>query len=578
VTKPLSKVVRPAISVVLCAGTTLGIAAVFSAPASAAPRAANRASLTATETDWMPTATKSLTPANATLLGSTPASTPVTVRVALELRNQAALQSLIATGSAELSPSQFASEYGPTAASVSAVESYLTSMGFSGVTVTSNNLLVSANGTAGEAESAFDTSLDDFAQGGSTVYANVTGASVPATLGSVVGSVLGLNDIVGVRLPLVTAPGDSPAGTSVSVPQYDVSYTPNQFPSIYGATSATPTGSKTQIAIIAEGNLTQVVTDLRLEEKANNLPQVPVTIVPTGIASTDTSGMDEWDLDTQISTGMANTVKRLYLYDATSLTDSDLALAFNAFAAQDVAKAGSASLGECEVLPYLDGAMLADDEAFAEAAAQGQSFFASSGDTGASCAVESTNGVPDSGPPMVNYPASSPYVTAVGGTSLFTNSNDSYDTEIAWNAGGGGTSLFESAPFWQEGVVPGASVGKGVPDLAMDADPYSGATIFIDGAETAGIGGTSLSSPLSLGVWARLESGHANKLGMASVAVYDTYNAGTCTATAAENICTTPAFHDITVGSNGAYAATPGWDYTTGVGSWDIQEAEQLIK
>lgn len=148
----------------------------------------------------------------------------------------------------------------------------------------------------------------------------------------------------------------------------------------------TATGSKTNIAIFAEGDLSGVVKDLRTEEAAYHLPQVPYSIVPVGLASPDTSGADEWDLDMQYSTGMAGTVAHLYIYDTTSLTDSDIALEFSRFASQDVAKAGSASFGECETFPYLDGSMLADDEVFAEAAAQGQTVFASTGDTGGACA------------------------------------------------------------------------------------------------------------------------------------------------------------------------------------------------
>lgn len=530
-----------------------------------------------TAAGWAPTATQALPLTDATSLGAAPASQSITVRAVLNLRNQSALDSLIDEGGSALTPAQFLASYGPTSAQVSAVESYLQGEGFSDFSVTSNNLIVSATGTVGDAESAFDTSIGSFEQDGAQVFANTTGANVPTSLATTVGAVLGLNDIDGMHSTLKTTADTSPS-ISTGVPQYPASYTPNQFPGIYGATSATPTGSKTSIAIIAEGDLTQVVNDLRLEEAANGLPKVAVTIVPTGIASPDTSGMDEWDMDTQVSTGMADKVKELYLYDATSLTDSDLALAFSDFASQDKAQAGSASLGECETLPYLDGSMLADDESFAEAAAQGQSFFASSGDTGASCAVTDTNGVPDSGPPDVNYPASSPYVTAVGGTTLLTNSNGSYDEEIAWNSGGGGVSVWETAPYWQDGIVPGSDAGKGVPDIAMDADPYSGVTLFIDGTETEGYGGTSLSSPLALGVWARLESGHSNDLGMASRDLYATYSAGTCTELEVTDYCTTPAFNDITLGTNGAYTAGPGWDYTTGLGSFDIESAEQLIK
>ena len=231
--------------------------------------------------------------------------------------------------------------------------------------------------------------------------------------------------------------------------------------------------------------MTQSVKDLREFETQYSLPEVPVSIVYAGIRSADTSGLTEWDLDTQYATGIANQVSRLYYYVATSLTDSDLGLAINKTVSQNKVKAFNMSLGECEFYPYLDGAMLLDDEMFGEAALQGITAFVSSDDNGSACPEEATNGVPLSGPPDTSYPASSPYVVAVGGTNLFTNTNYTYDYEVAWEASGGGPSYFETPPFWQSytgsgtlPIVPSAAVNsevgcpmgcRGVPDVAMCA-------------------------------------------------------------------------------------------------------------
>ncbi len=113
-----------------------------------------------------------------------------------------------------------------------------------------------------------------------------------------------------------------------------------------------------------------MVKDLRTYEQTYNLPQVPVTIVNAGVASPDTSGAEEWDLDSQVSTGIAQQVSHLYFYAATSLTDSDLALAINKAVSQNKVKAFNMSFGECEFSPYIDGAMLIDDQIFGEAALQ----------------------------------------------------------------------------------------------------------------------------------------------------------------------------------------------------------------
>jgi len=96
----------------------------------------------------------------------------------------------------------------------------------------------------------------------------------------------------------------------------------------------------------------------------------------------------------------------------------------------------------------------------------------------------------------------------------------------------------------------------------MDADPNSGANVYVGGTPT-GIGGTSLSSPLMLGVWARLESAGGNGLGFAGPRLYGASG--------------TSAFHDIILGDTGPYPATPGYDFATGVGTVDVGAAVSTI-
>jgi len=258
---------------------------------------------------------------------------------------------------------------------------------------------------------------------------------VPASLAGIVVAVLGLNNAAQMTTPIHVQPTATAATPAVHF------YAPQNYWTVYDV-GTTPTGSKTTVAVFAEGDLTQVLKDLRVAEQANGLPQVPVQVIPVGLASPDTAGADEWDLDTQFSTGMAGTVKKLLIYDATSMSDSDIALMFNRFAAQNLAKAGNASFGLCETLAFLDGSMLADDNVFLEAAAQGQTVFASTGDSGSACGVSgAANGVPLSGAAgMVGYPASSPYVVAVGATTLTTDASYNYIAEVGWDAGGGGIS------------------------------------------------------------------------------------------------------------------------------------------
>ena len=529
------------------------------------------------QTLWTSTATRGISVTqleSAADYGPLPGDQAMTVRVALKLQNQAALAAYIrnindptnALYGQSLTPAQFAAAYAPNSAQVQQVVSYLEGAGFTNVTVEPNHLLISADATVAQASAAFNTPIEQFAQFGNLVYGNTAPAQVPASLSAIVGAVLGLNTIGQMKPTIITK-------STGSAPQYAVSYTPQNFWQIYSANDV-PAAAKASIAVIAEGDLSGVLQDFKAAETSWGFPAFPVTVVPVGLASTDTSGADEWDLDTQYSTGMAGgLVKHLYLYDATSMTDSDLALAFSRWVTDDKARAANASFGECEAFPYIDGSMLVDDEVFAEAAAQGQTLFSSTGDTGSFCPVGvGTNGVP-AGVPLVNYPAASQYATAVGGTTLLTNADGSYDTEIAWYAGGGGISQFEYSPYWQTAanVPSSAASSRGIPDIAMDADPESGANVYVNGA-WEGVGGTSLSSPLAMGVWARMISANP-RLGFAPITYYSLYDGTGVLGSYPEG-----GFHDILVGANGLYTALPGWDYTTGLGTLWVDQLYNDLK
>ncbi|MGH8539749.1 MAG: PKD domain-containing protein, partial [Stenotrophobium sp.] len=344
----------------------------------------------------------------------------------------------------------------------------------------------------------------------------------------------------------------------------------------------TPEGANTTVAIISGGtDLSQVILDLRQAEKDFNLPFVPVSIEQVDpVPNPQTPGNDdEWDLDSQSSSGIAGNVKQIIFYNGTALDDA-ITLGANKFATDNTAKALNISIGGCESVNFALGTVATDDQAFMQAASQGQTVFVSAGDAGAACGVVINLATPQGGvPQQVEYPASSPYVVAVGGTSLFTDADFNYATETAWNAGGGGNSLFETAPSWQAGagVLGAIATLRGVPDVSMNAGfNLSPAAAFYSAADTVVAGrheaviGTSLSSPLSMGVWARLQSAHCNQFGFAAPMFYALDTAGGPGSTA-------KGFTDILVGTNGGYVATPGWDYTTGFGSFDISAVNQAL-
>ncbi|MBV8353929.1 MAG: S8/S53 family peptidase, partial [Candidatus Eremiobacteraeota bacterium] len=528
---------------------------------------------------WSATATQATLPANASDNGALSPSQPVTVRLGLQLRNVDQLNSLVASGQ-QVDPGSFTASYGPTSDQVSAVSNYLVSQGFTNVTVEPNNLVISATGTAANASQAFNTTLHGFTANGANVFANVSPAYVPASLGGVVVAVLGLNNIQMMKpKPLQQPTPCQFEGVSTPSQACLRFYDPATFQIAYDAGSTTD-AHDTAIAIMTEGNVSQSISDFRLNEQQFGLQQVPINQIQVGLASPDTSGDGEWTLDMTYSSGIANRVKEIDLYTTTSLNDSDITLMYSRWVTDHRAAIGNSSFGGCEFGPYLDGSMLIDDELFLQGAAQGQTMFASSGDSGSFCGVAaSANGVP-AGAPFVEYPAASPYTVAVGGTDLFSNADGTYKGEQSWEAGGGGLSQFEYSPYWEQTEQPvsqNVSSMRGVPDVAMDAAIETGALLWggsaVNGSCTPCVtGGTSLASPLSAGTYARFQTAHGNHLGFAPVLFYKNYTEHAAGAANTGPPAWEPwgGFHDIITGANGAYTALPGYDYTTGLGSFDI--------
>lgn len=384
---------------------------------------------------------------------------------------------------------------------------------------------------------------------GITYTATTASAVLPAAFAGQVAGVTGLSDLGRLRLTrTATRAAASPSATS-----FPTTFGPKELAGFYDAPSTAP-GTGQQVGVIAEGDLTQVTKDLRTFESTFGLPQVPVTTVGPG--SSDTTGADEYDLDTQYSTGEAPGVSGLTVYDGKSLSNPDILSTINSWVTANSTRQASFSAGECEVLAAATGFTTSLDQTLKQAAAQGQSLFVSSGDTGSFCgALVGVNGVPV-GIPSVEYPASSPYAVGVGGTTV-VGSNPVPGVsprEIAWYAGGGGISYTEPKPAYQTSPVPAR---RGVPDVALDADPTTGYKVIVNGTQQI-IGGTSASAPAWQGYWARAQGARGGALGFASPRLY-----GAAT--------TNPAgFHDVTVGGNGLFAATPGYDYVTGLGTPDV--------
>jgi kumamolisin len=198
-------------------------------------------------------------------------------------------------------------------------------------------------------------------------------------------------------------------------------------------------------------------------------------------------------------------------------------------------------------------AMTALDAACQSAAALGITITVAAGDNGSTDGLTGNN---------VDFPASSPHVLACGGTKLDAN-GATIVSEVVWNelanndgATGGGVSNVFPLPSWQAIAnvpAPGVSTGgRGVPDVAGDADPNTGYQVRVDGENTV-FGGTSAVAPLWAALVAVANQQLGTQVGFIQPAIYAAKAAA--------------AFHDITQGNNGAFSAGPGWDACTGLGS-----------
>lgn len=552
-------------------------------------------------TPWVSTATKAFHFTSAARpLGGLAADRPLHVSLALAPRDQGAVdravKAMYTPGSARfhrfITPAQWNARYAPTTASVAKVTSYLRHAGMRNLQVSGNRLLVSADTTVGRAERAFHTSLSSFLINGARRFANTTPAMVPPALGHVVQAVTGLNNLPlnHIKPQLAKHAGSPQAGA----PDPEAGLYPAQFNNTY-LSKGTHNGSKTRIAIMTQGDTKGVISALRYAEAKEHQRRVPVTVVPTGPQSTDPSGADEFDMDTQVSTMVPGGVKHLYLYSIGSLVSTNLLAGIEDFVSQNVAQAMSASIGGCDLNAYLDGSMESTDVALQEGALQGQTFFASSGDNGAGCGYIIAVGVP-TGFPEANWPCDGEYVVCVGGTSLLTDAQGNRISELGWAGSGGGFSVVANPGFWTQRTDPAyeaglVSGGRATPDIALDGDPnfFTPVKVYV-GKTLSYVGGTSLSSPMMLGFWARLESGHRNLLGFAAPGLYGLYdkvNPGLSVTAPLEPITVivpspapkpVPAFTDILIGDNGPYPCLPGYDLVTGVGAPNVAAINKALK
>jgi subtilase family serine protease len=318
-------------------------------------------------------------------------------------------------------------------------------------------------------------------------------------------------------------------------------YSPSQIRSAYGLAGIANEGAGEIIGIVDAYNNPDAASDLKTFDTHFGLPACTVAngcfkvIYATGSKPANNSGWaGESSLDIEYSHAMAPQAK-IILGEAASASTSAL------LKAVDVAVKNGATVVSMSWSGGETSSELSNDSHFSGA---GVIFCASSGDSGHG----------------VGYPAASPYVVAVGGTTLEVSAGGAWLSETAWSGSGGGESAYESRPSYQTGYQ--TSTKRGVPDVAWDANPNTGVAVYSKYGFSGWVevGGTSVGSPSWAGLFAVVQSSR--------VAVTKSLLAQPQTLLYPDS---ETDYHDITSGTNGSCGtlckAVPGYDFVTGLGS-----------
>jgi kumamolisin len=438
---------------------------------------------------------------------------------------------------------------------VALVRETLTGMGMRVTSVDAPTRRLKVVGTIAQLQDAFGTTLENVESthpktGERATHRHRTGAlSVPASLDGVVQAVLGLDDRPQARAHIVFADPKAVA----------TSYTPVELGTIYNFPADTDGEGQTLAIVELGGGFDTADLDTYFNGLGIATPSVEAVSVngANNQPGQDPSGADgEVMLDIEVAGALAPQAKFL-VYFAPNTDAGFLDAIADAAHAHPTPTAISISWGESED-SWTPQARTALDDAIADAVALGVTVAAAAGDSGSS-------DTPGGGAtPHVDFPASSPHALACGGTTLRADTSSGVvSSETVWNDGadgatGGGVSDVFPLPQWQKTAIDGTTSGRGVPDVAGDADPRTGYRVRVDGTDTV-IGGTSAVAPLWAALACRLSEALGEGLGLLQPMLYADARPGKAA----------PGFRDITDGDNGAYQATSGWDPCTGLGSPD---------
>lgn len=533
-----------------------------------------------------------------------------------------------------LTPEQFAARFGVADSDIAKVQTWLERQGFTIDSVARSRNAIHFSGSVRQVEAAFATEMHAYQVNGARHFAPSTQLSVPAAIAPTVLAIRNLNDFrptphVVYRKNMRARPNFT-SGLSG-----EVFFAPGDITTAYNIKpvySSGFTGAGQKIAIVGQSAVT--VSDIENFQSAAGLAVKDPTLVlmpGTGTSTFSSGDESESDLDLEWSGAIATGAEIEFVYTGSNQN-------FGAFDAiqyavdEKLAPIISSSYGECEA--YLGGSTL--ESTFQQATAQGQTIVAASGDDGSTdCFIDTSTNPPQSQQQAlaVDYPASSPYVTGMGGTEISSANSDyltsgtaywegssgsdviasalQYIPEVAWNddlnncgqsnclsASGGGASTLFTKPSWQAGVTGIPSDGKrDVPDLALYASPGVPGYLYCSSDSSAWesgqaascnsgfrdsssedltvAGGTSFAAPIFSGIVALInqKAGYTTGQGLINLALYQLASDSTTYAA---------AFHDITSGNNDCTAGSPdcasaagfsagtGYDQVTGLGSVDV--------
>ena len=479
---------------------------------------------------------------------------------------------------------EYAERFGATQADLDRVATFARSFGLVVVATDRARRSVFLSGTAADYARAFGTSIDHYSFDGGTYRGRVGELSVPGDVADLIEGVFGIDDRPAARpqFQYLTPPAPSSA-TSSPTQRFDgarlahaaaSSFTPPQIARLYDFPTDAD-GSGQTIALIELGGGYKPA-DLQTYFKGLGLATPNVTTVRVDGASNAPTNADSADgevlLDIEVAAGVAPKAK-IVVYFAPNTTKGFLdAITMAVHDATHKPSVISISWGGPENT-WTTQALDSYDQAFQGAAALGVTVCCAAGDAG-SGDQNPANGTPD-GLAHADFPASSPHVLACGGTRI-TVAGNRITSEVVWNenpqssAGGGGISDHFALPSWQAtaGVPasanPGGHKGRGLPDVAADADPQSGYAVRVDGQNLV-IGGTSAVAPLWAGLIALANQKLAKPVGFLNPMLYTSPQVRA-------------TLRDITSGNNGAYRAAVGWDPCTGLGAPDGAKLVAALK